>query len=42
MAFLLGGCMNYIVINKEGKVWNDDFQMHNFEFELPKYLTKQP
>lgn len=40
--FKFNGIPRYIVINKEGKVWNDDFQMHNFEFELPKYLTKQP
>jgi len=40
--FKFNGIPRYIVINKEGNVCNDDFQMHNFEFELPKYLSKQP
>lgn len=34
--FKFNGIPRYVVIDKEGKVLNDDFQMHNFPYELPK------
>lgn len=39
--FKFNGIPRYIVINKEGQVMNDDFQMHNFETELKKLLAQK-
>ncbi len=36
--FKFNGIPRYVVIDKEGKVINDNFSMHNFEVELGKIL----
>ena len=38
--FKFNGIPKYVVLDKEGSVIDDDFQMHNFSFELPKILEK--
>ncbi|MFV0417566.1 MAG: TlpA family protein disulfide reductase [Dysgonomonas sp.] len=38
--FKFNGIPRYIVIDKDGLVLNDNFSMHNFEYELPKLLGK--
>ena len=38
--FKFNGIPRYVVIDKEGKVLNDDFPMHNFNVELSKILAK--
>lgn len=37
--FKFNGIPRYVVVNKDGQIMNDDFQMHNFEFELQKLLA---
>lgn len=39
--FNFNGIPHYIVIDAEGKVLSDDFEMHNFEFELIKFLKNK-
>ncbi|MCH5719121.1 TlpA family protein disulfide reductase [Niabella hibiscisoli] len=38
--FGINGIPRYIVISKEGRVMNDDFEMHNFRYEIGKYLPQ--
>ncbi|MBC8054084.1 MAG: redoxin family protein [Sphingobacteriaceae bacterium] len=38
--FKFNGIPRYIVINKEGQVLNDDFEMHNFKVEIEKLLAQ--
>lgn len=38
--FKFNGIPRYILIDKDGLVLNDNFSMHNFEYELPKLLGK--
>jgi len=38
--FKFNGIPKYVVIDAKGDVLNDDFAMHNFEYELPKILPK--
>ena len=37
--FKFNGIPRYVLINKEGKVLNDDFPMHNLEHELKKLVA---
>jgi len=37
--FKFNGIPRYIVVNKDGQIVNDNFEMHNFEFELQKLLA---
>ena len=37
--FKINGIPRYVVIDREGNVLDEDFQMHNFEFELEKVLS---
>ena len=39
--FKFNGIPRYIVVNKKGQVMNDDFQMHNFEYELKQLLARE-
>lgn len=39
--FNFNGIPHYIVIDSEGKVLSDDFEMHNFDFELTKILKNK-
>ena len=39
--FNFNGIPHYIVIDADGKVLSDDFEMHNFEFELTKILKNK-
>lgn len=39
--FKFNGIPRYVLINKDGRVLNDDFSMYNFENELPKLLKKE-
>jgi thiol-disulfide isomerase/thioredoxin len=38
--FKFNGIPKYVVIDANGDVLNDNFEMHNFEYELPKILPK--
>ena len=37
--FKFNGIPRYVLINKEGKVLNDDFPMHNLKDELKKLIA---
>lgn len=37
--FKFNGIPRYVVVNKDGQIMNDDFQMHNFESDLQKLLA---
>jgi thiol-disulfide isomerase/thioredoxin len=39
--FKFNGIPRYVIIDKEGKVLNDDFRMHNFQYELPKLFPEK-
>lgn len=39
--FNFNGIPHYVVIDADGKVLSDDFEMHNFEFELTKILKNK-
>jgi thiol-disulfide isomerase/thioredoxin len=39
--FKFNGIPRYVVIDKEGKVLNDNFEMHNFKMELGKILAEK-
>lgn len=40
--FKFNGIPRYVVIDREGKVYDDDFAMHNFNAELPRILAANP
>lgn len=39
--FKFNGIPHYVLIGKDGKVINDDFAMHNFEYEIQKYIVQK-
>lgn len=39
--FKFNGIPRYVLINKEGQVLNDDFEMYNFENEIKKFLAQK-
>ncbi|GGF39019.1 hypothetical protein GCM10011339_29470 [Echinicola rosea] len=40
--FKFNGIPRYVVIDREGKVYDDDFAMHNFDTRLPEILVDNP
>lgn len=39
--FRFNGIPRYVLIGKDGKVINDDFEMHNFQHEIQKFVAQK-